>query len=127
MRLDIAEHCLDEQANGFQLESSLSRAAKGLERLCGVWAITTRSLVSHGTEVAAPGKRRWGDAHWVRGLSNLKIGGNWLKLALGRGYELATSLHVAGEADPEPAMASKSPHQKQPQLFFVLEFQNAVA
>lgn len=127
LRVDIEEHFLDDTSNGFQLESSLIRSATGLERLCGVLAITTLSLVSQGTEVAAQGQRRWVDAHGFRGLSSLKIGWNWVKLALSTGYEITTSLHVSGEADPEPAMASKSQHQKQPQLFFVLEFQNAVA
>jgi hypothetical protein len=118
---------LDDKSNGFQLESSLLRSVMALERLCCVLAITTLYLVSQGTEVVAQGKRRWVDAHWFRGLSYLKIGWNWVKLALNRGYKLTTSLHVSGEADPEPAMASKRQLQKQPQLFFVLKFQNAVA
>jgi len=118
---------LDDKSNGFQLESPLLRAVMALERLCGVLAITTLYLVSQGTEVVAQGKRRWVDAHWFRGLSDLKIGWNWVKLALNRGYKLTTSLYVSGEADPEPAMASKRQLQKQPQRFFVLEFQNAVA
>lgn len=98
-----------------------------LERWCGVWAITTLELVSPGTEVVAHGQRRGVDAHGCRGLSSLKIGWHGVKLALNRGYELTTSLHVSGEADPEPAMASKRQRQKQPQLFLVLECQNAVA
>jgi hypothetical protein len=126
-RFDIEENFLDDKSNGCQLESSLIRSAKSLERLCGVLAITTLYLVSQGTEVVAQGTRRWVDAHWFRGLSYLKIGWNWVKLALSRGYELTTSWHLSGEADPEPAMASKSQHQQRPQLFFVLEFHNAVA
>ena len=127
LRFDIEENFLDDKSNGFQLESSLLRSVMALERLCCVLAITTLYLVSQGTEVVAQGTRRWVDAHWFRGLSYLKIGWNWVKLALTRGYKLTTSLHVSGEADPEPAMASKRQLQKQPQLFFVLEFQNAVA
>jgi hypothetical protein len=38
-----------------------------------------------------------------------------------------TSLHLSAEADPAPAMASKLQHQKQRQLFFTMEFQDAVA
>jgi len=73
------------------------------------------------------GKRRWVDAQWFQGHSDLKIGWNWVKLALSKGYELLTSVHLSAEADPAPAMASKIQHQKQPQLFSAMEFQDAVA
>jgi hypothetical protein len=126
-RFDIAENFLDDTSHGFQLEASLIRSAPALERLCCVRAITTRYLVSPGTEVVNHGKRRGVDAHWFRGQSYLKIGWNWVRLALRRGYELMTSLHLSGEADPAPAMASKIQHQKQRQLFFTMEFQDAVA
>jgi hypothetical protein len=36
-------------------------------------------------------------------------------------------LRLSPEADPAPAMASKIQHQKQSQLFFTLEFEDAVA
>ena len=127
LRFDIEENFLDDKSNGFQLESSLIRSAKALERLCGVLAITTLYLVAQGTEVVTQGKRRWVDAHWFRGQSYLKIGWRWVKLALSRGYALTTSLRVSAEADPEPAMASKIQQQKQRPLFFALEFQDAVA
>jgi Transposase DDE domain len=126
-RFDIEETFLDDTSHGFQLESSLIRSAPALARLCGVLAITTLYLVAQGTEVVTQGKRRWVDAHWFRGQSYLKIGWSWVKLALSRGYELMTSVHLSAEADPAPAMASKSQHQNQPQLFFALEFQDAVA
>ena len=106
-RFDIEENFLDDQSNGFQLESSLIRSASPRARLCGVLAITTLYLVSQGTEVVTQGQRRWVDAHGFRGQSYLKIGWNWVKLALSRGYALITSLRVSAEADPEPAMASK--------------------
>jgi Transposase DDE domain len=127
LRFDIEETFLDDKSNGFQLESSLIRSAHALERLCCVLAMTTLYLVSQGTEVVTQGKRRWVDSHWFRGQSSLKIGWSWVKLALSRGYELTTSWHISAEADPEPAMASKSQHQKPSPLFFSLEFQNAVA
>jgi len=126
-RFDIEENFLDDKSNGFQLESSLIRSVHALERLCCVLAITTLYLVSQGTEVVAQGKRRWVDAHWFRGQSYLKIGWSWVHLALSRGYELTTRLHLSAEADPEPAMASKIQYQKRAPLFFALEFQNAVA
>jgi hypothetical protein len=77
--------------------------------------------------VVTQGKRRWVDAHWFRGQSYLKIGWNWVNLALSRGYAIMTHLHLSAEPDPAPAMASKIQHQKQPQLFFTQEFQDAVA
>lgn len=126
-RFDIEENFLDDKSNGFQLESSLIRSAQALERLCCVLAITTLYLVTQGTEVVTQGKRRWVDAHWFRGQSYLKIGWQWVHLALSRGYALMTHMHVSAEADPAPAMASKIQHQKQPQLFFTLEFEDAVA
>jgi DDE family transposase len=127
LRFDIEENFLDDKSNGFQLESSMLRSAEALERLCLVLATTTLYLVSQGTEVVKQGKRRWVDPHWFRGQSYLKIGWHWVKLALSRGYELATRVHLSAEADPEPAMASKSQHQKQSQSFFVIEFQDTAA
>jgi hypothetical protein len=127
LRFDIEENFLDDKSNGFQLESSLIRSAKALERLCCVLAITTLYLVAQGTAVVTQGKRRWVDAHWFRGQSYLKIGWNWVRRALSRGYELMTSLHLSADADPGPAMASKIQHQKQPPRFLTLEFQDAVA
>jgi Transposase DDE domain len=127
MRFDIAENFLDDQSNGFQLESSLIRAANALERLCGVLAISTLYLVAQGTEVVTQGKRRWVDAHWFRGQSYLKIGWHWVKLALRRGYELMPSLDLSADPDPVPAMASNIQHQKPSQRCLTLEFQDAVA
>ena len=127
LRFDIEENFLDDKSNGFQLESSLIRSAKALERLCCMLAITTLYLVAQGTEVVTQGKRHWVDSHWFRGQSYLKIGWGGVKLAMSRGYELMTSVHLSTEADPAPAMASRLQHQKQPQLFFALEFQDAVA
>ena len=127
LRFDIEENFLDDTSNGFQLAPSLIRAANALERLCLVLALTTLYLVSQGTEVVTQGKRRWVDPHWFRGQSYLKIGWSWVKLALSLGYELITRLHLAAEADPAPAMASKIQHQKQPLHFFAMEFQDAVA
>jgi hypothetical protein len=126
-RFDIEENFLDDKSNGFQLESSLIRSAKALERLCLVLALTTLYLVSQGTEVVKQGQRRWVDPHGFRGQSSLKIGWKWVERALSRGYELVTRLHLSAEADPEPAMASKRQAQKPPRLFITLEFHDAVA
>lgn len=126
-RFDSEANFWADQSHGFPLESSLIRSATARERRCGVWAITTLSLVSQGAEVVTPGQRRWVDAHGGRGRSDLKIGWRWVTRALRRGYALTTSVRVAAEADPEPAMASTIPQQKQPPLFFALACQDAVA
>jgi len=125
LRFDIEENFLDDKSNGFQLESSLIRSAKALERLCFVLAMTTLYLVSVGTSVVKKGHRRLVDPHWFRGSSYLKIGWNWVNYALNRGYELITSVYLSGEPDPEPAMASKKQDEKRRQARFVFEYQEA--
>jgi hypothetical protein len=125
LRFDIEENFLDDKSNGFQLESSLIRSAPALTRLCLVLAMTTLYLVSQGVEVVKQGKRRWVDPHWFRGQSYLKIGWNWVKLALSRGVDLITNMHLASDCDPEPAMASKRQYQHYCQTRFAFEFQDA--
>ena len=125
LRFDIEENFLDDKSNGFQLESSLIRSAKALERLCFVLAMATLYLVSVGTSVVKKGHRRLVDPHWFRGSSYLKIGWNWVSYALNRGYELITSVYLSGEPDPEPAMASKKQDEKRRQARFVFEYQEA--
>jgi Transposase DDE domain len=127
LRFDIEENFLDDKSNGFQLESLLIRSAAALERLCLVLAITTLYLVAQGTEVVRQGKRRWVDPHWFRGPSYLKIGWHWVTLALSRRYKLVTRVHLAGGADPDPAMASKSGYQKQLRRFSTLAGQDTAA
>jgi hypothetical protein len=107
-RFDIEENFLDDKSNGFQLESSLVREADALTRLCFVLAVATLYLVAHGTQVVAQQKRRWVDPHWFRGHSYLRIGWQWVKTALARGWELFTTLHLSGAPDPEPCRASAS-------------------
>jgi hypothetical protein len=111
-RFDIEENFLDDKSNGFQLESSRLRDAKAVERLCVVLAVATLYLVAQGTQVVATSKRRWVDPHWLRGNSYLRIGWQWVRTALARGWELGATLHLSGEADPAPAQASaaQSPH-----------------
>jgi hypothetical protein len=108
---------LDDKSNGFQLESSLLRPAKTLERLCFVLAMTTLYLVSLGTSVVQQGKRRFVDPHWFRGTSYLKIGWKWVGYALSRGYALLTSVSLSSESDPEPAIASKKQAQQRQDRF----------
>jgi hypothetical protein len=125
LRFDIEENFLDDKSNGFQLESSLIRAAPALTRLCFVLAMTTLYLVAQGVEVVKQGKRRWVDPHWFRGQSYLKIGWNWVKLALSRGMDLITTMHWSSDCDPEPAMASKRQYQHYCQTRFAFEFHDA--
>ena len=113
LRFDIEENFLDEKSNGFQLESSKIRSAAALNRLCFITAVSTLFLVSQGTKVVAEGKRRVVDPHWFRGSSYLKIGWNWLKHALNKGWALITSFNLYGGDDPDPAKASRSQYEKQ--------------
>jgi len=105
-RFDIEENFLEDKSNGFQLESSLIRSAEALTRLCFVLALATLDLVAQGVAVVQQGKRRWVDPHWFRGSSYLKIGWNWIRTALAKGYALLTQLRLPGGPDPEPAKAS---------------------
>jgi Transposase DDE domain len=107
-RFDIEENFLDDKSNGFQLENSLVRDADALTRLCFVLAVATLYLVAQGTQVVAQQKRRWVDPHWLRGNSYLRIGWQWVKTALARGWELFATLHLSGAPDPEPCRASAS-------------------
>ena len=122
LRFDIEENFLDDKSNGFQLESSLIRSAPALSRLCFVLAITTLYLVCQGSEVVRREKRRWVDTHWFRGKSYLKIGWDWIKIALVRDFDLLKKLLLSGEPDPEPAMASRKQHQRRRRPCFSTEF-----
>ena len=124
LRFDIEENFLDDKSNGFQLESSCIRSTSALSRLCFVVALTTLYLVCQGVEVVNQGKRRWVDAHWFRGKSYLKIGWDWIIMALNKGLELITRLFLPSEPDPEPAIASKRQFMSQPRLCFSVEFEN---
>jgi len=117
-RFDIEENFLDDKSNGFQLESSLVRDAAALTRLCFVVAVATLYLVAQGTQVVAQQKRRWVDPHWLRGNSYLRLGWQWVKSALARGWELFATLHLSGTSDPEPSRASASAPTPAPPVTF---------
>lgn len=125
LRFDIEENFLDDKSNGFQLEASLIRSAKALERLCFVLAVTTLYLIAQGVQVVQQDKRRLVDPHWFRGSSYLKIGWNWVKRALSKGEDLCTCLALSPEPDPEPAMASRKQHLQRTQPRFLLEVPKA--
>ena len=121
-RFAIEENFLDDKSNGFQLESSLVRDADALTRLCFVLAVATLYLVAQGTQVVVQQKRRWVDPHWLRGNSYLRIGWQWVKTALTRGWELFATLHLSGIPDPEPCRASVS----QPRAPLVVTFTQTI-
>lgn len=103
---------MDDKSNGFQLESSLVRDANALTRLGLVLALTTLYLVAQGTQVVQTNKRRWMDPHWFRGNSYLRLGWQWVKTALARGWPLFAKLHLSGTPDPSRASTAqtRSPH-----------------
>ena len=123
-RFDIEENFLDDKSNGFQLEASLIRSADALTRLGLVLALTTLYLVAQGTEVVQQGKRRWVHAHWFRGNSYLKIGWNWVRSALSKGWTLIIKLSLKGEPDPDPARASRNQYVRDPGPTFKVKFVN---
>jgi hypothetical protein len=112
LRFSIEENFLDDKSNGFELESSCLRSAPALSRLCLVLAITTMYLTAQGVEVVSSGKRRIVDPHWFRGASYLKIGWNWIKLALIKGWELITVISFRSNKDVDPAKASHKKHEE---------------
>lgn len=117
LRFDIEENFLDDKSNGFQLEDSKLRSAPALERLFFAVATATLYLVAQGSEVVAQGRRREVDPHWCRGSSYLKIGWQWVKHALNKGWRLITRWSLRGGEDPDPAMASRQQHQTSQQKF----------
>jgi hypothetical protein len=121
-RFDIEENFLDDKSNGFHLESSLLRTAEALTRLCLVLAVTTLYLVAQGTQVVGARKRRWVDPHWFRGNSYLRIGWQWVKTALARGWALFATLQLSGAPDPEPARASVSQSEHAPPVTFTVTY-----
>jgi Transposase DDE domain len=117
-RFDIEENFLGDKSNGFQLESSLVREAAALTRLGFVLAVATLYLVAQGTQVVAANKRRWVAPHWFRGNSYLRIGWQWVRSALARGWELFATLHLSGAPDPDPCRASASSPLPAPPVTF---------
>jgi hypothetical protein len=121
-RFASEENFLDDKSPGFQLESALVRDSQPLPRLCGVFALTTRSLGAPGTQVGQSNKRRGGDPHWFRGTSSLRIGWQWGKAALARGGALLATLHLSGAPDPAPSRAAASPSRLSLPVIFTRTF-----
>jgi hypothetical protein len=111
LRFDIEENFLDDKSTGFQLEDSKLRSAAAIERLFFGIALATLYLVVQGSEVVAQGRRREVDPHGFRGSSYLKIGWQWLKHAMIKGWQLITGWCLRGGEDPDPAMASRRQYE----------------
>ena len=67
------------------------------------------------------GKRRWVDPHWFRGNSYLKIGWDWIKIALTQVWKLFSTLRLSGFPDPETAKASRKQDRKKYWLEFTVK------
>jgi hypothetical protein len=73
-----------------------------------VIAVATLFLTWQGTAVVNAKQRRWVDPHWFRGMSYFKIGWNWVKTALTRGWNLFSLQSLTSNHAPDPAKASIS-------------------
>ncbi|NJN90147.1 MAG: transposase [Leptolyngbyaceae cyanobacterium SL_5_14] len=107
LRFCVEESFLDLKSNGFNLEASRLQDKFALSQLCGVIALTRLFLVLQGVHVVASGKRRLVDAHWRRGMSYLKLGWNWFRLAITNQCKIAVHLFLCSDPDPDPAVASR--------------------
>ena len=110
LRFCVEESFLDLKSNGFHLEASRLRDKFAWSQLCGVIALTMLFLVLQGVQVVASGKRRQVDAHWNRGMSYLKLGWNWIRLAITHPWKIQVYPFLSGLPDPQPAIASKRQH-----------------
>lgn len=107
LRFCVEESFLDLKSNGFNLEASRLRDKFALSQLCGVIALTMLFLILQGVQVVESGKRRQVDAHWKRGMSYLKLGWNWIRLAITQQFKIAVHSFLSSDPDPQPAFASR--------------------
>lgn len=118
LRFQVEETFLDIKSNGFNLEASRLRNKFALSQLCGVIALTMLFLILQGVQVVASGRRRQVDAHWKRGMSYLKLGWNWIRLAMTHQWKIQVFQFLSSLSDPQPAIASK----RQQEASFKREF-----
>lgn len=107
LRFCVEESFLDLKSNGFNLEATRLQDKFALSQLCGVIALTMLFLVLQGVQVVASGKRRQVDAHWNRGMSYLKLGWNWIRLAITQQWHIQVYPFLSSLPDPQPAIASQ--------------------
>jgi hypothetical protein len=110
LRFQVEESFLDLKSNGFNLEASRLRDKFALSQLCGVIALTMLFLILQGVQVVVSGKRRQVDPHWKRGMSYLKLGWNWIRLAITHQWNIHVYQFLSSLPDPQPAFASKRQH-----------------
>ncbi|WP_088894885.1 transposase [Leptolyngbya ohadii] len=107
LRFQVEESFLDLKSNGFNLEASRLRDKFALSQLCGVIALTMLFLILQGVNVVTSGKRRQVDTHWNRGMSYLKLGWNWIRLAITQQWKIQVYSFLSSLPDPQPAIASR--------------------
>jgi len=107
LRFQVEESFLDLKSNGFNLEACRLRDKFALTQLRGVIALTMLFLVLQGLQVSTSGKRRLVDPHWNRGMSYLKLGWNWIRLAITQQWNIQLVRFLSSAPDPQPALASK--------------------
>jgi hypothetical protein len=107
LRFQVEESFLDLKSNGFNLEASRLRDKFALSQLCGVIALTMLFLVLQGVNVVVSGQHRQVDAHWNRGMSYLKLGWNWVRLAITQQWKIQVYPFLSSLPDPQPAIAFK--------------------
>lgn len=112
LRFDIEEGFLDDQSSGWNLQRSEIRSLSDLSRLWFILALATLYVTAQGVEVVQAGRRRWIDTHWDRGNSYFRIGLEWAKAAMLNGWELIQQVCFTSHIDPQPAMASRTLHNK---------------
>ena len=120
-RFNLEEEFLDEKSNGFQLESSWIRSSIALSRLCLVLAVASLFLSVQGQQVVACGLRRQVDCHWHRGNSYLRIGWDWVRGVLHKGWKLFRTLQLQGQPAPQPARASRTQFTKHDERVFTVQ------
>ena len=112
LRFQVEESFLDLKSNGFNLEATRLRDKFALTQLCGVIALTMLPVVLQGTQVVTSGSRRQVDAHWKRGMSYLKLGWNWIRLAITQQWNIQVCRFLSGLPDPQPAIASTRQYER---------------
>jgi Transposase DDE domain len=120
LRFQIEENFLDLKSNGFQMQACRISDPFALTQLLWVVALTMLFLVLQGTAVVAQGQRRAVDPHWKRGMSYLKIGWNWMRLAITEQSKIQLCRFLSSAPDPEPAMASRRQLEQSFQREFTL-------
>jgi hypothetical protein len=107
LHFQVEESFLDLKSNAFNIESSLLHHKFAISQLCGVIALNIFFLVLQETPVLAQGKRHWVDPHWQRGIDYLKLGWNWLRPSLTKGWAISLYRFLDLAPNPEAAYSSK--------------------